>query len=109
MEIGKMSQDYFEAVSVCELNQTTMSALGVKDGDPIIIETYEGSVIVHARLGRGLDPDTAFIPAGPYANVVIDADTSQSGMPAFKGVKVKIFKAENATVPSIQELLQSQE
>ncbi|MHA1742140.1 MAG: molybdopterin dinucleotide binding domain-containing protein [Candidatus Thorarchaeota archaeon] len=105
LEVGKLSPDYFDAVSVCELDETAMSVLGVTDGDPVLVETIEGSVVLHARLGRGLEPGTAFVPAGPYANAVIPADTWESGMPDFKGVRAMVFSASGQKVPSVSEFL----
>ncbi len=103
--MGKTSRDYTEAVSVCELDRTTMSVLEIGDGDLVSLETIDGEVVVRARLGRGLEPGMGFIPAGPYANVIISADTWESGMPDFKGVRAKVFKAAGSRVFSIKELV----
>ncbi|MCF2136707.1 MAG: tRNA CCA-pyrophosphorylase [Candidatus Thorarchaeota archaeon] len=105
LEIGKLSRDYFEAVSYCELDKTVMSILDVKSGDPIILETIDGEVVVYAKLGRNLEPGMGFIPAGPYANAIISSDTWESGMPDFKGIRTKVFKATDRQVPSVEELL----
>ena len=66
MELGKLSNDYFEEVSVCEMDKVTFDALGIEAGDSVRVETIYGSVIVKSRLDRRAEPGVAFIPCGPY-------------------------------------------
>ena len=105
LERGKLGEEYLESVSYCELNPVTMSTLGVQDGDPIEVETLEGSVIVRARQNPDIEVDTAFIPAGPFANAVLSSYTYETGMPDFKGTPAKIFQAEGRSVLTVTDLL----
>ncbi|MHA2024681.1 MAG: molybdopterin dinucleotide binding domain-containing protein [Candidatus Thorarchaeota archaeon] len=105
MEIGKLSPDYFEEVSVCEMDKITFDALGIEAGDPVRVETYHGSVIVKSRLDRRAEPGVVFIPCGPYANAITGSDTEGTGMPDFKSIEAQIFAAKGEKILSVKELL----
>ena len=49
MEIGKLSEDYFQAVAICEMDKTTLETLGLQEGDPVL-------------LGRQGNADRALLP-----------------------------------------------
>ncbi len=105
MEIGKLTKDYFDAVAICEMDNSTMEALGIEDGEPIKIETEVASVIVFGKLDRRAEPGIVFIPAGPYANAVTNSDTLETGMPEFKGIPAILFPAKGKSVPTVKEVL----
>ncbi len=99
----KLSDEYFRAVSYCELNEEDFRKLGLKDGDRVRVKTEFGEVVVFARVGD-VPKGVVFIPMGPYANQVISDDTDGTGMPRFKGVKGVVEKT-NEDVKSVKELL----
>jgi len=105
MEIGKLSSEYFEEVSVCEMDQVTFDALGIEAGDSVRVETIHGSVIVTSRLDRRAEPGVVFIPCGPYANAITGSDTEGTGMPDYKSIEAQIFPAKGEKVLSVKELL----
>lgn len=105
MELGKLNQEYIDAVAICEMDSTTLESLGIEAGDPVRVETVFGSVVVHSSLDRRAEPGVAFIPCGPYANAVTDSDTLESGMPAFKALDAKLFPAKSQSVLNTEELL----
>jgi formylmethanofuran dehydrogenase subunit D len=107
MEIGKLSDDYFDEVSVCEMDKVTTDALGIEAGDPVRVETIYGSVIVSSRLDRRAEPGVVFIPCGPYANAITGSDTEGTGMPDFKSIGAQIFAAKGEKVLSVKELLKN--
>ncbi len=104
MEKGKTSQEYFEAVSYCEIDATTLKALGIEAGDPIQIETQLGTVVVRSKLNKNLTPGIAFIPCGPYFNALIGSYTGQTGMPIYKNIEATIFPAPEEKIPTIDEI-----
>ncbi len=105
MEIGKLSSDYFEEVSVCEMDKVTIDALGIEEGDSVLVETIHGTVLVKSRLDRRAEPGVVFIPCGPYANAITGADTAGTGMPDYKSIEAQIFAAKGKRVLSVKELL----
>ncbi len=105
MEIGKLSQDYFEAVAICEMDRSTLEVLGLEEGEPVRVETDHDSVIVASKLDRRAEPGVVFIPCGPYANQVIGTDTLESGMPGFKSIPARVFPAKGEEVLSVESLI----
>jgi formylmethanofuran dehydrogenase subunit D len=105
MEIGKLSKDYFDAVSICEMDKSTLENLGIEEGDPVTVSTAIGKVIVSSKIDRKAEPGVVFIPCGPYANAVTGSDTLESGMPAYKAVNARISSAKGQSVLSVEELL----
>ena len=105
MEIGKLSVEYFEEVSVCEMDKVTFDVLGIETGDSVRIETIHGSVIVKSRLDRRAEPGVAFIPCGPYANAITGSDTEGTGMPDYKNIGAQIFAAKGERILSVKEIL----
>ena len=105
MEIGKLSEDYFQAVAICEMDKTTLETLGLQEGDPVLVETDAGSIVVKSAVDRRAEPGVVFIPCGPYANAVTGSDTLESGMPAFKSITARLSAAKGKKVPTVEELL----
>ncbi len=100
----KFSQEYFNAVSYCEINENDFKKLKLKDGDRVKVKTEFGEVVVFAKIGD-VPEGVIFIPMGPYANKIISDDTDGTGMPRFKGVK-GIIEKTNENVKSVKELLE---
>ncbi|MFX1481744.1 MAG: molybdopterin dinucleotide binding domain-containing protein [Promethearchaeota archaeon] len=105
MEIGKFSSEYFDEVSVCEMDKVTFDALGIEEGDPVRVETIHGQVVVRSRLDRRAEPGVVFIPCGPYANAITGIDTEGTGMPDYKNIQAQLFSAKGESVLSVKELL----
>ncbi|TFG34089.1 molybdopterin dinucleotide-binding protein [Candidatus Thorarchaeota archaeon] len=106
LEQGKLSKEYRDEVSVCEMDPTTLHVLRIEEGKPVLVQSAHGCVVVRSRIDRRGKPGIVFIPCGPYANMVIDSTTESSGMPDYKGTPVEIFAAEDRVVLSIEELLE---
>jgi formylmethanofuran dehydrogenase subunit D len=104
MEKGKITSEYEEAVSACELDSTTMESLGVNDGDAIVVKTRLGKAVVRAKRSKDLHQGMAFIPCGPYFNLLIDSNTQYTGMPGFKSLEATITSAQGVKIKSIMEL-----
>ena len=107
MELGKLNQEYFEAVAICEVDKSTLEALGLEEGDPVKVKTATGSVVVACRVDRRAEPGIAFMPCGPWANAVLDSDTIESGMPRYKDIEAKLIAAKGAKIPSAEDLLKA--
>ncbi|MEM2202439.1 MAG: molybdopterin dinucleotide binding domain-containing protein, partial [Candidatus Bathyarchaeia archaeon] len=75
-ELGKITREYVESVSVCYMDPGDMRKLGVKDGVNVQVSTAFGSVVVKAKKSlRAPHPGVIYIPYGPWANVVVDPET----------------------------------
>ncbi|TFG14329.1 tRNA CCA-pyrophosphorylase [Candidatus Thorarchaeota archaeon] len=104
IEKGKTSQEYLDAVAVCELSDKDMRSLGLEKGDTILVESEFGKTIVRSKLDKNLPDGFAFMPCGPYFNSLIASDTQFSGMPSYKSVKASIRRANGKTIRSIEEM-----
>ena len=106
MEKGKTTEDYYNAVALCELDSTAMETLGIENGDTVVIKTELGKINVKAKLNKQLHEGMAFIPCGPYFNYLLDSYTQYTGMPCFKSIKATIDAAPGAKIPSVEEVTQ---
>ncbi len=48
----------------CQIHPDKAGALGIDDGDTVLIETRQGSIEARAWLHRGIRPTSIFIPIG---------------------------------------------
>ena len=105
-ECGKISNEYLNSVSICEIDPEDMKILEIKENDVIKVTTDFGSVTVRTvKSLRGPHPKAVFIPYGPWASVLANPKTHGTGMPSLKGEKAEIEYAPNEKVLGLQELL----
>ena len=108
-ERGKASEDYFQSVAVCYIDNDDMKRLGIKERGNVCVSTNYGSIIVKAlESPRGPHPGVVFIPYGLWANAVVDPETDSGGMPSLKGIEAEIEPAPNRAVLGLRELLKEQ-
>jgi formylmethanofuran dehydrogenase subunit D len=106
MEKGKIGEGFTKACAVIELDPEDMSKLGAYEGDEVRVKTDSGEVVVVAKKSSSAPhPGVAFIPMGPWANVIVGGDTESTGMPPFKGTKAEITLAKGERVLSAAELV----
>ena len=106
MEAGKEKEDYMKSCGIIELDAADIAALGIWKNSNVRVTSDFGSVIVKAiEATQGPHPGLAWIPMGPWANMVVDTNTYSTGMPTFKGTKVTVEPAEDAKVLSSIELV----
>lgn len=85
-----------------EIHPSQAAPLGIKDGDPVIIETLRGRVKMKARVTADVRPDTVVIPHGwpGEANANLLTDDSQrdpiSGTPGYRSGLCRVHKEANA-------------
>lgn len=86
---GKDSEAYRKATALVEMSPEDMAHLSIKEGQIVRLRTASGQVEVPVRTGA-LPSGMMFIPMGPVANLLIETETEGTGMPAFKGLTVKM-------------------
>lgn len=108
LELGKHSEKYKRGVASCELNVEDMRVLGVETDDLIKISSECGSVVLRvAELEQEVPRGVAFVPNGPWINLIICSDTSGTGMPRYKGINVSIQPVEDEFVSDISSLMEA--
>jgi formylmethanofuran dehydrogenase subunit D len=83
------AQAFRDATALVEMNEEDMACLDVQQGQQVAIRTEAGRIEVPVQTGN-LPRGMLFMPMGPTANVLIQAETEGSGMPGFKGLAVEI-------------------
>ncbi len=105
-EYGKLTREYFESVTICQIDPEDMERLGVRENENIKVTTNYGSVVVKAIPStKAPHHKIAFIPYGPWANLVMNPQTHGTGMPSLKGISAEIKPARDEKILSLLELL----
>jgi len=92
---GKLKSEYREATGFIELSRFDMERSGLREGDSVRLSSEFGSTEVRCRqaeVPRGL----AFMAFGPACNRLIGDETSASGMPDSKNLKIEIESVEGS-------------
>ena len=93
LESGKTSKEYYDNVAVAFLNREDMAELGLEENAPVKVSTESGSVVVRCRKGE-LDRGSVFMPLGPWASLVVGAETEGTGMSRAKGIEAEVSRTE---------------
>ena len=101
----KLTARYKDEVSTVFLDRGDMGKIGVKDGELVKVSTDIGEAILKARASRLGQEGIAFIPMGPYANLLLPCETEGSGMPSLKNVEAEISKT-TGEVLELKDILQ---
>ncbi|MDH5449450.1 MAG: molybdopterin dinucleotide-binding protein [Candidatus Bathyarchaeota archaeon] len=107
-EQGKLSEEYQNSVSICQMDPEDIKLLKVRENANVKVTTDFGSVIVKAvKSKRAPHSGVVFIPYGPWASVLANPKTHGTGMPSLKGEIAEIEPAITEKVLSLQELLRT--
>lgn len=101
-EEGKFTELFYKSTAVVELDPEDFKKLNPTGN--VKVKTDYGEVVVQPVQSSTRHPGIAFIPMGPWANIVIDPNTRGSGMPTFKGVKA-IVEVTSEPILKLNELL----
>lgn len=105
-ECGKASKEYVQSVSVCYIDPDDMRKLGIKEKTNVQVFTEHGAVVVTAlKSKRAPHSGVVYIPYGPWANMVIDPETDEIGMPSLKGIPAYVEPAPDKPVMDLKSLL----
>ncbi|MEM4704191.1 MAG: molybdopterin dinucleotide binding domain-containing protein [Candidatus Bathyarchaeia archaeon] len=108
-ESGKSTATYMENVAICRIDAEDLEKLRVRENTNVLVSTKQGSVVLKAvKSPRGSHLGIAFVPYGPWANVVVETETDSTGMPTFKGTPATIEPAYDKSVSSLKELLKQE-
>jgi len=105
-EQGKLTDEYFNSVAICEMDPEDMSRMTIIENSNVWVITPSGSVVVKAvKSLRAPHPRTIFMPCGPWASLIMDSETHGTGMPTLKGVPSTIEIAPMEKIQTVRELL----
>jgi len=86
---GAGSPEHITATSLVEISGADMTRLGVTEGQTVRLVSSAGFVEIPA-FKADLPAGLLFMPMGPAANTLVEAETFGVGMPSFKGQQVKV-------------------
>ncbi|MGC9434518.1 MAG: molybdopterin dinucleotide binding domain-containing protein [Methanomicrobiales archaeon] len=99
MEAGKDKPAYRDACGIIEIEPADFKRLGIWRNSNVKVTSAFGSVVVKAvDATQGPHPGLAYIPMGPWANMVVDPNTYSTGMPTFKGTPIEVEPAPDEPV-----------
>lgn len=106
MEGGKEKKAYTKACAIIEMTPEDMKRLNVWKNTNVRVSNEFGSVTVKAVVAdQGLHPGDAYMPMGPWSNMIVDPNTYSTGMPTFKGTPIEVEVAINEPIYDSQELV----
>jgi len=103
---GKALPAYTKNAAVIFLDPEDMKKLDLYSLTPVKVSSGTNHVIVYAITS----PDAphqgiAFMPRGPWCNILIDPNTSSSGAPHFKDTRITIEPAPSEKPMNMPELM----
>ena len=105
-ELGKLSEEYYSDVAVCEMDPDDLDSLGIKENSNIRVTTEFGHVVLRATESqRAPHLNVVYVPYGLWANVLTGSNTNGTGMPSFKGIPAEIEPAPGEEVMGVRKLL----
>ncbi len=105
-ESGKLTKEYLDSVTICQIDPDDMKDLGVKENTNVKVITDFGSVVLKAvKSARAPHPKVVFVPYGPWASLIMNPKTHGTGMPSLKGIAAEIEPASAEEVLGLQDLL----
>jgi formylmethanofuran dehydrogenase subunit D len=99
---------YTENVAVCEIDPEDLETLKISSGTNVLVKTKTGEVVVKGLVSsqaphRGI----AFMPLGPWANVLIGSESNGTGMPSYKGIVAEIRPAPEDVILEAEQLVEA--
>jgi formylmethanofuran dehydrogenase subunit D len=108
LELGKLSDIYQESTTRIRLDAKDLEKVGVKPEEDVLVKTEHGSVVLRPVIASRSRPGIAFIPYGPWSNLLVGGNTDSTGMPSSKGLKAVITPAPDRKVLTLRELIAEQ-
>ena len=102
INIGKFGPEYEKIVTTMEIHPDDMAALGVVDGDWIVVSTEIGSAEFCCK-SANVPIGMLVVPYGPPTCKLMSGDTGGTGMPLSKGWDVTAEKIEKPAQQSTEE------
>jgi formylmethanofuran dehydrogenase subunit D len=101
---SKLSPEYRDATSVLSMTPFDMMDAGLEEGNTALVKGPGGQVVLTVRADEHLPAGYVFLPYGPYANHLTQAETHATGMPDYKAVAVEVEPADGEP-PTVWELM----
>ena len=95
VNVGKDGDAYKEITTTLSIHPQDMAAMGVADGDAVLVRTEFGEAEFKCETGK-VPEGMAFVPYGPPTCRLMGGSTDGTGMPTSKGWDVEIVPLAEA-------------
>jgi formylmethanofuran dehydrogenase subunit D len=103
---SRYSEDYQKLSAQIILDKQDMSALGIKDGQSLLVKNDVGSVIVAAKTSDDdPHPGLAFMINSPWSNQLIGDDTCNTNISGPKSISAQVSPSTD-NITQISEIFQ---
>jgi len=101
---NRFGEEYKDHSAVIKLDPADFKQLNVKKGDTVILKNSYGKIVVKAEESGSEIPHRgiAYMPKGPWANMLVSDETGGTGVPKFKDISVTVTSAKGEKVTDIQ-------
>ncbi len=101
---NRFGEEYKNHSAVIKLDPADFKQLNVKKGDTVILKNSYGRIVVKAEESGSETPHkgVAYMPKGPWANMLVSDETGGTGVPKFKDISVTVTSAKGEKVTDIQ-------
>jgi formylmethanofuran dehydrogenase subunit D len=101
---SRYSEDYRKLSAQIILDRQDMSALGVKDGQSLLVSNDAGSVVVAAKTSDD-DPHQglAFMISSPWSNQLIGEDTCNANVSGARNISAQVSPSKD-NITQISEI-----
>ncbi|MDE0864998.1 MAG: hypothetical protein OSA98_14490 [Rubripirellula sp.] len=89
VNVGKDSDEYKEIVTTLSIHPNDMAAMGVSDGDRVMVKTEFGAAEFGCQTAK-VPEGMIFVPYGPPTCKLMGGSTDGTGMPTSKGWEVEV-------------------
>ncbi len=93
VNVGKDGDEYKKIVTTLSIHPSDMQALGVADGDCVIVRTEFGEAEFTCETGK-VPEGMIFVPYGPPTCKLMGGNTDGTGMPTSKGWEADVEPIE---------------
>ena len=89
VNVGKDGDEYKQIVTTLSIHSKDMAAIGVSDGDAVLVRTEFGEAEFTCSAGK-VPEGMIFVPYGPPTCKLMGGSTDGTGMPTSKGWEVDV-------------------
>jgi len=99
----RFGEDYIAHSALIILDKNDFSQLSIKKGDTVIVKNSSGKTVVKAEESSLEVPHKgiAYMPKGPWSNMLVSDETGGTGVPKFKDITATVTTAKGEKITEL--------
>lgn len=99
----RFGEDYITHSALIVLDKNDFRQLSIKKGDTVIVKNSSGKTVVKAEESSLETPHKgiAYMPKGPWSNMLVSDETGGTGIPKFKDITATVTTAKGEKVTEL--------